>query len=83
MIDPKWQDARMVQATLAFKDQLTQTVSKTTDKIFRKSTESPLGNLKRKKSTATGQCATIATAMAVMMCELDGIEWAGTAIVTP
>jgi len=57
MFDPKWQNAPtgMTHSALAFKTQLTQSVRQTTHKIFRKSTASPLGNLKRNVLAATGK----------------------------
>jgi len=73
----------MAHAALAFKNQLIRSVNQITGTLFRKSTASSLGNLKRKESAATGQCAAIATAMAVMTCEQNGIEFAGTPIVAP
>jgi len=74
-VRPKWQNAPtgMAQAPLRFKNQLTGLVSQMTDKIFRKSIESPPGNQSQ---------MTINTATAVMVCEQDGIELAGT-IVAP
>jgi len=85
MFDPKWKSVPtgMAHAALAFKNQLIRSVNQTTGTLFRKSTASPLGNLKRKESAATGQCAAIATAMAVMTCEQNGIAFAGTPIVAP
>jgi len=85
MFDPKWKSVPtgMAHAALAFKNQLIRSVNQTTGTLFRKSTKSSPGNLKRKESAATGQCAAIATAMTVMTCEQNGIEFAGTPIVAP
>jgi len=73
----------MAHEALDLKNQLTRSVSQTTGKIFQKSTALSLGNLKQKESAATDHCAAIATAMAVMTCEQNGIEMAGTPIVAP
>jgi len=84
MFDPKWKNVPtgMAHAALAFKNQLIRSVNQTTGTSL-KSTASSLGNFKRKESAATGQCAAIPTAMAVMTCAQNGIEFAGTPIVAP